>query len=227
MSKLLSLGFALSLFLSATATAQETDPETVKKNILEKVREKLEKERTKILKQVAEIIEKELAKIKKKPAKKKEPSMSDEMAKAIKKLEREERILKEKREEVQTQIQKMKRLAQDESIREEAKEKGPEDGEDAQALFDEALRAHEGADYKTSIHKFKLLFYSSPRSQWAVVSAYNIACGYALAGKKAHALDWLEMSVKGGYEDFEHMRADSDLDSLRKEKRYNKLLLDN
>ncbi|MDP6958937.1 MAG: hypothetical protein QF645_09010, partial [Planctomycetota bacterium] len=75
--------------------------------------------------------------------------------------------------------------------------------------------------------KFKLLFYSSPRSQWAVVSAYNVACGYALSGKKAHALDWLEMSVKGGYDDFEHMRADSDLDSLRKEKRYNKLLLDN
>ena len=90
--------------------AQETTPEAVKKSILEKVREKLAKERTKILKQVAEIIEKELAQAKKKPAKKKKPSMSEEMAKAIQKLEREERILKEKREEVQTQIQKMKRL---------------------------------------------------------------------------------------------------------------------
>ena len=148
MSKLMSLGFVLSLFLSANAMAQETTQETIKKNILEKVRVKLAKERTKILKQVSELIEKELAQTKKKPAKKKEPSMSEEMAKAIKKLEREERILKEKRDEVQTQIQKMKRLAQDESIREEAKENGPEDGEDAQALFDEALRAHEAADYK-------------------------------------------------------------------------------
>ena len=96
-----------------------------------------------------------------------------------------------------------------------------------QELFDEALRAHEAAKYKTSIHKFKILAYKFSGTQFAHISAYNVACGYALSGKKQHALDWLEISVKGGYDDFEHMRADSDLDSLRKEKRYNKLLLDN
>jgi hypothetical protein len=230
MSKLMSLGFALSLFFPTNALAQDPDPETVKKTILEKVREKLAKERKKILKQVAEIIERELKRDgKKTEAKPKpdKPEISPELAKAIKKLEREERMLEEKREEVRTRIQKLKRLAADEPIRKEAKENGPADGQEAQELFDEALRAHEEADYKTSIHKFKILAYKFSGTQFAHISAYNVACGYALSGKKQHALDWLEISVKGGYDDFEHMRADSDLDSLRKEKRYNKLLLDN
>ena len=59
-----------------------------------------------------------------------------------------------------------------------------------------------------------------------MISAYNVACGYALAGDKSAALDWLEISVEGGYTDFEHMRDDPDLDSLRKERRYHRLLID-
>ena len=95
MSKLLPLGIVLSLFLSTGVFAQDQDPEAVKKSILEKVREKLAKERAKILKTVAEIIEKELKTKKKKAPAAKKSDVSPEMEKAIKKLEREERILKE------------------------------------------------------------------------------------------------------------------------------------
>ncbi|MBI3855865.1 MAG: hypothetical protein HY293_09275 [Planctomycetes bacterium] len=58
------------------------------------------------------------------------------------------------------------------------------------------------------------------------ISAYNVACGYALSGAKEEAIDWLEYSVKAGYNDFDHLRKDTDLDGLRNEKRYKKLLTD-
>ena len=57
-------------------------------------------------------------------------------------------------------------------------------------------------------------------------SAYNVACGYALSGQKEEALDWLELSIKAGFSKIDHLRKDPDLDSLRNEKRYKKLLAD-
>jgi hypothetical protein len=63
-----------------------------------------------------------------------------------------------------------------------------------------------------------------PDSKLAIPSAYNVACGYALSGDKAKALDWLEKSVKMGWTDLNHMEQDEDLDSLRNEERYKKLV---
>ena len=53
---------------------------------------------------------------------------------------------------------------------------------------------------------------------------YDQACCYAMVGQKKKALDALEQSVLLGYKDFNYMKNDNDLQSLRKEKKYLSLL---
>ena len=43
---------------------------------------------------------------------------------------------------------------------------------------------------------------------------YNLACSYALIGRKTEALKTLRRAVELGYCEFKHMRKDSDLKSL-------------
>lgn len=43
---------------------------------------------------------------------------------------------------------------------------------------------------------------------------YNLACSYALVGKRKEALKTVKKSVKLGYDDFKHMRRDKDLECL-------------
>jgi hypothetical protein len=49
---------------------------------------------------------------------------------------------------------------------------------------------------------------------------YNIACGYALAGKKQEALAWLAKSLDAGFTDQETIETDTDMDALRAEPRF-------
>ncbi len=53
---------------------------------------------------------------------------------------------------------------------------------------------------------------------------YDQACCYAMVGQKKKALDALEQSVLLGYKDYNYMKNDNDLQSLRKEKKYLSLL---
>ncbi len=53
---------------------------------------------------------------------------------------------------------------------------------------------------------------------------YDQACCYAMVGQKKKALAALEQSVLLGYKDYNYMKSDNDLQSLRKEKKYLSLL---
>jgi tetratricopeptide (TPR) repeat protein len=53
---------------------------------------------------------------------------------------------------------------------------------------------------------------------------YNLACSFALVGKKDEAFQALERSIQLGYSDFEHLKKDSDLKSLRSDVRFQTLL---
>ena len=55
-------------------------------------------------------------------------------------------------------------------------------------------------------------------------SMYNIACVYSLRGNPEPALAWLEKAVDNGFDDFEHMEKDSDLDNIRSQPGYIKLV---
>jgi tetratricopeptide (TPR) repeat protein len=53
-----------------------------------------------------------------------------------------------------------------------------------------------------------------------VIVHYNLACSLAMIGQSDRALDALEMAVLLGYDNLEHMKKDSDLDTLRQHPRY-------
>ena len=213
MSKWLSALFVLAIAPSLYAR-QDPDPAELKKRILEKVGQRLAAERAALLKRIERIVDEELAR-------------APEGDATVKDLEKKLRAAEEEKERATAELAKAKRLAEDEPIRKEAKKDGPHDEQEADEMFKTALKLHdEDKDFKKSIHLFKRIYYQFPKSSGGFTSAYNVACGYALAGQKEEALDWLEISVKAGFSKIDHLRKDPDLDSLRNEKRYKKLLAD-
>lgn len=217
------LAALLALGLSSSVAAQDDE---VKARILEKVKTKLATDRAALLKRIEKIIDEELAAPAAKAPVAPAPAPAEGDAK-VKELERKMRQLEEQKETLAVEMAKEKRLAADAPLREEARKDGPHDGEEAQEMFDNALELHDkNKNYRESIKLFKRIYYNFPKSKMGAISAYNTACGYALSGQKEEALDWLELSVKSGYADFDHLRKDTDLDGLRNEKRYKKLLTD-
>jgi predicted esterase len=53
---------------------------------------------------------------------------------------------------------------------------------------------------------------------------YNMACGYALTGRKREALKWLEHSIGLGFRDARKIASDTDFESIRSEKRFEQLV---
>lgn len=55
-------------------------------------------------------------------------------------------------------------------------------------------------------------------------SMYNIACGYARLQQPDKAFEWLEKAIAGGVAPFVNLETDADLESLRKDARFKKML---
>jgi len=53
---------------------------------------------------------------------------------------------------------------------------------------------------------------------------YNLACSYSLLGEVEPAFQALEKAIQLGYQNFEHLQSDSDLDNLRKDRRFTVIL---
>lgn len=53
---------------------------------------------------------------------------------------------------------------------------------------------------------------------------YNLACSFALLGKKDEAFLTLARAIEVGYNDFDHLKRDSDLISLHGDPRFQELL---
>lgn len=53
---------------------------------------------------------------------------------------------------------------------------------------------------------------------------YNLACRYALLKQRDKAISTLRKAVELGYRDFRFMQEDHDLDSIRKDPRFRKLM---
>jgi len=53
---------------------------------------------------------------------------------------------------------------------------------------------------------------------------YNLACLCSLLEEKDEALDYLEMAVRAGWDNFTQIKADKDLDPIREEERFRKLV---
>jgi hypothetical protein len=55
---------------------------------------------------------------------------------------------------------------------------------------------------------------------------YNAACTYSLAGEKQRAIDILKLTIKAGWDDYDHLARDTDLDNIREEAQYKELVAD-
>lgn len=58
------------------------------------------------------------------------------------------------------------------------------------------------------------------RAELRQLAHYNTACGYALKGETKKALQHFETSLEYGFDDFDHIAEDSDLDSIRNEEAF-------
>jgi len=92
------------------------------------------------------------------------------------------------------------------------------------ALCKEGDALFEGRKYREAIRKYAEVVERWPGSSNAPPAAYNCACAHALLGENAIALNWLEKAVEVGWKDADHIEKDEDLDSLRGEERYKKLV---
>ena len=209
----------LSALLFSTCAAQDQDPAELKRRILEKVGQRLAAERSSLMKRIEKIVDEELAK--------ESPVAKGPQVDPVRDAEKKLRAAEEEKERAAADLAKAKRDAEDEPIRKEAKKDGPHDEDEAQQMFEQALKLHdEQKTFKESIRLFKRVYFQFPKSSVGFTSAYNVACGYALLGLKEEAIDWLETSIKAGFSKIDHLRKDPDLDNLRNEKRYKKLLAD-
>ena len=66
--------------------------------------------------------------------------------------------------------------------------------------------------------------YQLPIDQINANTHYNLACTYSLLNQKKEAITAFEKSVALGYNDYYHILGDTDLDNIRKEKRFVALL---
>lgn len=64
------------------------------------------------------------------------------------------------------------------------------------------------------------------KDEWYNTTCYNLACEYSLKGVPAKALEWLDRAVKAGYSDRPWMLKDKDLDPIRGEAGFKKILAD-
>jgi tetratricopeptide (TPR) repeat protein len=53
---------------------------------------------------------------------------------------------------------------------------------------------------------------------------YNIACLYALNNNKKDAVDWLHLAVEKGYDDWNHLKTDPDMNNIRNEPAFQRMI---
>ncbi len=91
------------------------------------------------------------------------------------------------------------------------------------AWFGLAYCLHRSGDYEKAIKAHQKAAKFEPIKG---IALYNLACAYALTGRTEAALTALEASREAGFDIAEPMQSDSDLDSLRDDARFERLLVD-
>lgn len=94
------------------------------------------------------------------------------------------------------------------------------------ADFFEALRAHasnlaQKKRYRDSLEMERRIIQLRPGD---ALAHYNLACSYALLEQPELAIGTLRKALELGYRDFRYIHQDHDLDSIRKDARFRKLI---
>ncbi len=97
-----------------------------------------------------------------------------------------------------------------------------ENASDGYAWLQLGLCYHTMQDYKKALSAYKkaeALHYQLPTTD------YNIACAYALQGDRDAAFEWLNKAVTSGFANVQTLQTDRDLIGLRKDKRFDAVVL--
>lgn len=80
--------------------------------------------------------------------------------------------------------------------------------------------------YNNSSYKASTAFYEKAfkKQHTNASDLYNGACAAALANESKIAFKWLNLAIDNGYEDFGHLKKDSDLKTLYSQKEWDKLI---
>ena len=95
------------------------------------------------------------------------------------------------------------------------------DPEDEVALFQLGYALHMDGQLDRAIEVHKR---AAKTRRFAGIATYNLACAYSLQKKPNDAFVALEKAIELGFGDVQQIEGDTDLDNLRKDKRYAKLI---
>ncbi|HUP46850.1 MAG TPA: M56 family metallopeptidase [Thermoanaerobaculia bacterium] len=104
---------------------------------------------------------------------------------------------------------------------EKLKRKRSSQPSDGSEWYGRAYELHRSDRYEEAIEAFKQ---SIAHGHRVAASKYNIACGYALLGDEENAVVWMADAIASGWDDFDHILEDSDLDPIRASARFQQLL---
>lgn len=90
--------------------------------------------------------------------------------------------------------------------------------------FNRGLAYHGLGQYDKGIDDFMRCTKIEPGNEGNCVAYYNVACAHALKGNKDEAIRYLKRAVEKGFDRFEHMEEDEDLESLRGDPRFEEIL---
>lgn len=96
--------------------------------------------------------------------------------------------------------------------------------EKAEELFVEAYKEYVAEERDSSTTKYRKIHEKFAKEPIGAIAAYNIACNLALDGENDKALEWIKKALEAGYDNFDHLEADGDLEAIREEKGYEEAL---
>lgn len=97
----------------------------------------------------------------------------------------------------------------------------PEPPREGEEWFARGYQMHHSDRYPEAIEAFKRSIDLGHRKATAM---YNIGCGYSLMNDKENALVWLQRALDNGFDNTELVADDSDLDPLRSDARFKKIV---
>lgn len=94
-------------------------------------------------------------------------------------------------------------------------------GQDYKSLITKADALYKNKDYGQSVATFKEAFQLEQKKP---AHLYNAGCSAALAGDKELAFQWLDLALKNGWTNVQHLKTDSDLNTLHDTAEWNNLV---
>lgn len=97
-------------------------------------------------------------------------------------------------------------------------------------LFEKAYRQRDVAGYRQLLEDFIKKYTALNKQEQKTFSGYlqnafyNLCCTHSLLNNKAMALEYLKKAIDAGYYNYSHMQEDKDLDNIRREAAFKKLL---